>query len=202
MKTKKQLRTEILSIRKNLTPEEQLVKSHSIASKLVECTEFQQADKILLYAANKSEVNTTEIHEEARRLGKSIYYPKVEGNEMEFYYVQDLTELQEGFRGIREPIASNETRISIDPNDKICIIMPGAVFDNDGNRIGYGGGYYDKYLQKLNFNPSENKTNLYDTTIARKQIVSIAICYECQIVRTGIIPVEEFDVKYNLLITE
>lgn len=190
MKTKKQLRTEILSIRKNLTPEERLVKSHSIATKLVACTEFQQADKILLYAANKSEVDTTEIHEEARRLGKSIYYPKVEGNEMEFYHVQDLTELQEGFRGIREPLASDETRININPNDKICIIMPGAVFDNDGNRIGYGGGYYDKYLKNLS------------ELLADKNITKIAICYTCQIVETGIIPVEEFDVKYDLLISE
>ena len=100
---KKQIRAKILDARNRLPLTERLDRSHSIAEKVIRCDGFVQANKILLYASANSEVDTTEIHHQANLLGKNIYYPKVKGKEMEFYRVQDLDELEEGFRGIREP---------------------------------------------------------------------------------------------------
>ena len=190
MYTKKSLRTEILSMRNSLSQEERVEKSNVIANNLIQTPEFLNADILLLYASNKSEVDTKKIHLAAQEKGKIIYYPKVEGKEMEFYPVQNIEDLEEGFCGIKEPNPEIAKRYVAESGDKICVIMPGAVFDNEGNRIGYGGGYYDKYLHRLM------------KSVPANHICKIAIGFACQVVETGEIPIEEYDVKYDLLITE
>ena len=85
MRTKKELRKEILQLRDALNVEERKEKSHLIAEKVIVQNEFIEADKILLFASFKSEVDTCEIFQAAREAGKAVYFPKITGKEMEFY---------------------------------------------------------------------------------------------------------------------
>lgn len=190
MINKKELRNEVLQLRDRLTIEERRIKSHRIAEQVVTCKEFVEADKILLYASYKSEVDTFEVFETALSLSKDVYYPKVLGKEMEFYQINEIEYLVEGYRGIYEPQVSEKGQFSPKRKEKVCVIMPGAVFDVKGNRIGYGGGFYDKYLQKL------------EMKIAKENISKIAVAFECQIVKEGLIASEEHDVKPDYVITE
>lgn len=184
LKSKKELRKEILQLRDALTEEERREKSHIIAEKVIAKNEFLEADKVLLFASYHSEVDTYEIYQAARVSGKFVYYPKVIGKEMEFYIVEKEEDLVEGYRGIREPEAIPEKKFIPQPNDRICVIMPGAVFDEDCNRIGYGGGYYDKFLQKLQ-----------DFSVCK-----VAVAFDCQMVEKGLIPAELYDIKPDYIV--
>ena len=196
MKTKKELRKEILQLRDALPLEERREKSHQIAEQVIAQKEFIEADKVLLFASYHSEVETSEIFEAALEANKDIYYPKVMGNEMEFFQVECEADLLEGYRGIREPEGNQEKQFRPSATDKICIIMPGAVFDEAGNRIGYGGGYYDKYLQKLEyFFAKEVKKNT-------SPLYKIAVAFACQLVAIGEIENQVYDIKPNYIVTE
>lgn len=184
MRTKKELRKEILQLRNALNVEARKEKSHLIAEKVIAQSEFIETDKILLFASFKSEVDTCEIFQAAREAGKAVYFPKIIGKEMKFYQVEKEDDLTEGQWGIREPQLIPEKEFVPQAVDKICIIMPGVVFDIEGNRIGYGGGYYDKFLQQL-----ENGYKL-------------AIAFDCQLVDRGQIVGEQHDVKADCVVTE
>lgn len=196
MKSKKELRKEILRLRDALSLEERREKSHIIAEKVIAQKAFKEADKILLFASYKSEVDTAKIFETVQKLSKDVYYPKVMGEEMEFYKVEREADLIEGYCGIREPEATPNKKFIPQPNDKICVIMPGAVFDKEGNRIGYGGGYYDKYLQWL------ESFYVEDIEKTDKHIYKIAVAFECQLVEVGQIASDQHDIKVDFIVTE
>ena len=199
MKAKTTLRKEILALRDSLTIEERQEKSREIARKVIRHEKFQEADKVLLFASFRSEADTTAIFEAALQMGKEVYFPRVEGKEMEFYQVEKASDLISGYQGIREPVEDEDTRSAIkvrtgmrseEEPSRIIVIMPGAVFDEACNRIGYGGGYYDKFLQILEHHIK--KQNLY----------KLAIAYQCQIVEKGRIVSEPYDIKPDEVITE
>jgi len=106
------------------------------------------------------------------------------------------TDFESGCWGIREPKLEVCKKYVPNPDEKICVIMPGAVFDEEGNRIGYGGGYYDKYLQRL-FQKRED----IDVQVVL-EIYKIALAFECQIVEANLIQREEHDVKIDCIISE
>lgn len=187
---KKELRNEILTLRDALSVDERVQKSMQIAKQVIEQKAFQEADKILLFASYKSEIETAQIFDVAHALNKDVYYPKVVDKKMEFYQVQNKEDLIEGYRGIREPEISVDRQFIAAPLEKILVVMPGAVFDEDGNRIGYGGGYYDKYLQQL------------ECIMAKENVCKIAVAFECQMVETDKIPREAHDRKPDYIITE
>lgn len=209
MTRKEELRKEILTLRDQLSLEECVEKSKRIVEKVIKHKKFQEADKVLLFASFRSEVDTTAIFKTALQMGKEVYFPKVEGKIMEFYRVGKESDLLEGYRGIREPLGDEELRFRIVQNmqtenmhqeisvletqrtkkaSHILVIMPGVAFDAEGNRIGYGGGYYDKFLQKLE--SKVKKANLY----------KLAIAFQCQMVEKIISA--SYDVKPNIIITE
>ena len=182
MISKQELRKQVLAKRDALTIEQRKKKSNEIAQRLFVLPMFQKSDVVLLYAAFRSEVDTAEIFEAAKRSSKRIYYPKVLGDEMEFYRVEADTDLEAGRWGIFEPKAEEEKRYVPKEKERICVVMPGAVWDNKGNRIGYGKGYYDKYFSKY------------------PEVYKIAIAFSMQIVPE--IQADEFDVKADCVITE
>lgn len=190
MISKTELRAKILNRRDRLSQNERRIKSDQIAAKITAHNAFLKADKILLFATFKSEVDTKKVFEAAQKLSKDIYYPRVKGKEMEFYLVQKLEELIEGYRGILEPKEDLDKRFKLNTDEKMLVLMPGAVFDEDRNRIGYGGGYYDKYLQPL------------DEFVPAERICKIALAFECQIVERGQIPKEKHDVHPDFIVTE
>lgn len=187
---KKELRKRILIQRDELSKKERRDKSISIAQQVIELECFKKCNKVLLYMPIRSEVETQEIHVEAQRLGKKIYYPKVNGQQMEFYLNNETTEFETSTFGIKEPKPESTVSFELDDEDEIVVIIPGVAFDRDGNRIGYGGGYYDKYLRWM---VSER---------ACEKISKVAVAYACQIVEAGLIENEAHDVRVDYIVTE
>lgn len=190
MVDKKELRKEVLACRNALTEQERKEKSAEIVRKVIQLKEFKKSKTILLYEAFRNEVETDDIYRDARRLRKRVFYPRVNGTEMEFYQVDDLVEFEVGAYGIREPKPEEMRRYVPREGDEILVILPGVAFDAKGNRIGYGGGYYDKYLRRL------TDGDLY------KNICKVAVAYDCQIVESGKIERETHDIRVDYIVTE
>lgn len=152
-------------------------KSRCITGYVISHPLFQHADEIYCYIDFRSEVCTRAIIKQAWELGKRVAAPKVTGHTMEFYYFQSFDEVTPGMYGILEPPAIRKA-----DSESALVIMPGAVFDRQKNRIGYGGGYYDKYLEA---HPSLNR-------------MAVAFSLQC----VDHIPVKPHDQKPEVLVTE
>ena len=177
MESKKDIRKHVLEIRNLMTDTEWEEKTRSIFYKVVTHPFFLQADTIYCYADYRREVGTHQIIEYAWNLGKKVALPKVDGDEMEFHYIQSFDQLEEGFKGIREPKQTHPANAK-----NVLVIMPGAAFDLKCNRIGYGKGYYDKFLQ------------------IHPEYRTIAIAFELQILDN--IPAYTHDICPDIIITE
>lgn len=183
MLDKKTIREDILRKRDSIDPEIRLKKDNMIMDKVLSSPDFEKANTILYFASFRSEVATLPHIEEALKRGKRIVLPKVDNIERRLilYEILDTKEIKPGFMGIPEPEAVPERQRDI--NDVDLVIMPGVAFDPDGNRLGYGAGYYDKLLAGL-----------------RRDIPLIAIAYEEQIVNA--LPSEDHDVRVNKIVTD
>ena len=138
------LRNKYREIRKNINNKEKL--DNIVFNKVINLEEYKQSDLILTYVSLKDEVDTIELIKYSLENGKSVAVPKCEGNDIVFYYINSLEDLEERSFGILEPKTSE---VVSDFNNSICII-PGLVFDKENNRIGYGRGFYDRFLEKYN----------------------------------------------------
>lgn len=202
-KEKKELRKQILTLRNEMPHTVREEKSHKIRRTLMESKLYQEADILLTYVEYQSEVITTPLIAQACAFGKQIFAPKVFGEEMEFYRIDGIQNLTKGYHGIREPMSGQvfleETdrlygrdvpNLPKEPNTpkppKILILMPGAVFDEKRHRIGYGKGFYDRYLLRLSERGIRART--------------VALCYECQILPQ--IPYETHDIMPEMILTE
>ncbi len=174
---KSDIRNNIKKMRNGMSPDSCFEKSRAIAAALLNTTLYKAHMNILLYMAVNHEVDTSMIFEKAVSDGKRVYFPKVYGKEMQFIKVSSMDEFEEGSYGILEPISDAAADIK-----EGLIVMPGVAFDKNCNRIGYGGGFYDRYMEK------------------HRELVSCAVCYECQIVED--IPSEPHDIKPDMVITE
>ena len=177
MESKKDIRKRVLAIRQNLAVQEWEEKSRLIYEKLTSHPFFLQAESIYCYVDYHREVGTRQIFEYAWNLNKKVAVPKVNGDEMEFYYIHSFENLREGFKGIPEP----EDRYPA-KDEHALVIMPGAAFDKKCNRIGYGKGYYDKYLR------------------VHPNYKTIALAFELQMLEA--IPADTHDICPNIIITE
>lgn len=184
--TKKQLRIEALAKREQIAEEIRKVWSEDIMKQVTDSSVFQKATHMLSYASFRSEVFTDQLHEQCWQAGKRLYLPRTEPveNRMNFYEVSKDTPLIKGYQGIREPsggMCFQPTRKKKD--DFILMIMPGVAFDEEGNRIGYGGGYYDRYLEQ------------YGKYID----ASVMVAFDVQ--RVASIPTEQCDIRPQWLVT-
>lgn len=177
METKEDIRTFMNLERSKLTEDTIQCYSDKITKHVIEHQLFQNAQSIYCYINCKREVITTGIINAAWAMNKRVAVPKVEGTNMNFYYIQDFTDLSLGYFRILEPTTTQEAE-----DDNALLIMPLLAFDTQCNRLGYGGGFYDRYLKE---HPQ------YDT---------IAIAYELQ--RVPCIPTEGHDLKPKMIITE
>lgn len=136
-------------LRDAMPAEQRAACSAAIARRVIAMASFGLCDTILCYAAVGSEVDVSAIAEAALGRGKRVAFPvcSAEKGEMEFYAVTSLSELTEKNRfSIPEPPAKEENLVR--PTESTMILMPGLIFDKRGKRIGYGGGYYDRYIRK------------------------------------------------------
>lgn len=179
MESKKEIRKRVLAKREALTPAERYRSAVLVTDRILSHEWFYNAESILLFASYGSEISTDELLLETLKIGKKVYMPRVEGEVMEFYRIASKEELVAGYKGILEPNGKSEKFVyteTFEQNpDTVLMIMPGAAFDPKRNRIGYGKGFYDKYLA--------DKSDLH----------TIAIGFDCQMV--GGIEEEETDIK-------
>lgn len=178
-------------MRDAIPEEERTTQSKAITAALQSTEMYQNARFILSYVSFGSEVDTHDLIQQAIRDQKKVYVPKIidgaNGRHMEFFQCEDLHELTPGTMGILEPEADYartfpyEIHLSLDRAEECLVIVPGLGFDEHLSRIGYGGGYYDRFLSKC-----------------RKQF-SIGIAYKQQMIDN--IPMAENDVPVDLVLT-
>lgn len=177
MQSKTEIRKLVRGYRESLPQEEAAMKSITILEKLMNTEGYKQAECIYCYIDFKNEVMTKPIIRRALSDGKKVAVPRIEGSNMEFYYIDGYDKLKAGTYGILEPedcpLAEDKTAL---------LIMPGVAFDRENHRVGYGGGYYDRYLERPN------------------QHYKIALAYEFQVFEH--VPYEEFDICPDLVLTE
>ena len=173
---KAELRIAIRTRKRQMTESEIEEKSEILRSLFTGTDAYRNADSLYGYMSYNQEVRTLPILEQALRDGKRVAIPKCYGSEMRFIWMDDLTCVTKSSCGIPEPIADRP--VADDPT--ALVLMPGMAFDRDGRRIGYGGGYYDKFLAAEPNHPT------------------IALCYDFQVVDR--LPTEEFDIPVDLVL--
>lgn len=191
METKREIRRRILKIREDLSETAWDRLSEKISASVIRHPWFLEAKEIYTYVDHKREAGTRKIITTAIQMGKSVWVPKVTGDTMHFYCIGSLKELSPGAYGIPEPAGMSPADSSIlkpkrrDPADRL-MLMPGVAFDRQCRRVGYGGGYYDRYL-------SEHQTDFPKFRI-------MALAFESQILPK--VPHEEHDVTPEIVVTE
>lgn len=140
------LRQRVLDARFRLTQEERRAKSREIEKRLFGLPQFQAARTVMLYASFRSEVETHDMVRRALESGKKIVLPRVKGKVLDLFQIRDFDrEVKPGKWDIPEPVGGKQ----VGPEDIQFIVVPGAAFDESGNRLGYGGGFYDKLLKEF-----------------------------------------------------
>ena len=177
MEEKRAIRKQVFALRKARSDEEIEKLSRELTERLTKIPEFQDAGQILVYADYNHEVMTRFLIEEAWRAGKETAVPKVDGKDMIFYRLTDFGQLEPGYFGIPEPAEGEAVQW-----EKALMIMPGVAFDRGGHRVGYGGGFYDRFLEK------------------HPGIKKIAVAFDFQIFPE--VPWETTDISPEILVTE
>lgn len=173
---KTQLRKQIREQKRAMTVAEIEQASAKLAALFLASELYQQAKTVYGYLPYNQEVRTVPILEKALADGKKVAVPKVYGDEMKFIYLTDLTQVERSSVGIPEPVADEP--VADDPT--ALVLMPGLAFDREGHRIGYGGGYYDKFLAAEPSHPT------------------LALCYEFQVLPK--LETEEFDIPVDCVL--
>ncbi len=173
---KKELRAYIRQQKRAMTPEQIDAASARLGKLFVNTPQYQNARTIYGYLPYNQEVRTVPILEQALRDGKRVAVPKVYGQDMKFIYMEDLTQVSEGYAGIPEPVADGP--VADDP--RALVLMPGMAFTRNGDRMGYGGGFYDKFLASQPEHPT------------------VALCYDFQLVES--LPTEEYDIPVDCVL--
>ena len=144
---KLEIRRSILERLKKQSPKTRVRKSRDIEERLFKRKAFRKAKVIMFYASLPEEVNTHRMIERALRLGKRVVLPRLDGKRLQPIEIHDMRkDVAAGRFGILEP---RKTLRTITPRDIDLVIAPGIAFDSRGNRLGRGGGYYDRFLKRL-----------------------------------------------------
>lgn len=182
MPDKATLRKEILSKRDRIPLAVKKIKDKAIEARLFNLNEFKMAKTISFFASFRSEVDTIGMIKRSLEAGITVVLPRVEGKDLVLYQIKGLQELVPVYMGIPEPsVLTDDRKITI--NEVDVIVIPGAAFDETGNRIGYGGGFYDRLLAEL-----------------ETPVPVIAPTYEEQVIES--VPAESHDRKVNIIVTD
>lgn len=179
MITKTELRKELINLRgtvENRADKDIAIRERLFASSLPK-------DRVLAYVSRGGEVDTINIILRILDDGGAVYVPRCTPGEntMNFYEIHSLEELEEGSFGIFEPV--DECPAAPDINGALCLV-PGLSFTEQGDRIGYGKGYYDRFLR-------ENR---------EKSLITVGLCYN-ELIRQEL-PVDETDEAVQYMITD
>lgn len=147
-KSKALIRSALLDRRNRLSAENQAVFSKKISRTFLELPEILEARDIAIYWSHHGEVSTEDIFKQLRRLPKKVYLPRVNEprSRLDFVPVEDASQLMKGAFGVYEP---EPHRKAIPLSQIQVMVVPGIAFDEQGRRIGWGKGYYDRALKKF-----------------------------------------------------
>lgn len=173
---KQELRQAIRARKQAMTEEDILRRSEILAEKFARSNAYRAAKTIYGYLPYNQEVRTVPMLRRALEEGKRVAVPKVYGDDMKFIYLDDLSQVAKGYAGIPEPVADGP----VAQDETALVLMPGLAFDRAGHRIGYGGGFYDKFLAREPHHPT------------------VALCYDFQVMDR--LETEEFDIPVDLVI--
>lgn len=141
---KKCIRKQMLALRKAIPDEKAAAWSASICDSILALPQYTRAECVLGYMPVQGEVSVLELLAQALRDQKQVYLPAVDKGEMWFYRIRSLTKLQEGAFHIPEPPKTEPFESEKDA--QVLVLVPGIAFTKDCLRLGYGGGYYDRFL--------------------------------------------------------
>ena len=173
---KKALRREIREKKRAMTEEEIVDRSEKLGQLFVQSEAYRKAKTVYGYLPYNQEVRTVPMLAQALRDGKRVAVPKIYGDTMKFLYLDDLSKVEKNDMGIPEPIA--DTPVADDKT--ALVLMPGLAFTKQGDRMGYGGGFYDRFLAEEPDHPT------------------LALCYDFQMVDS--LPTEEFDIPVDTVL--
>ena len=130
------------------------------------------------------EVDTSLLIDGSLENGKIVALPRImSGNEMTFYRIKSIAELKcTNILGIKEP--NDSVEYFVDKSNIDLMIIPGVCFDKNKNRLGYGKGYYDRYLKELD------------------NVIKVGICFDEQLVKDEYISADEYDIKMDFVVTD
>jgi len=183
VKERTTLRTKILAARNRLPAEERRLKSRAITERLLALPEFTAARSVFTYVNFRSEVETLPLIAHCLNMGGAVSVPltlPAEHRLLAYAITNPSRDLAPGYYGILEPA---EALPLVDPASIEVVVTPGSVFDSRGGRLGYGGGFYDRFLQA-----------------AAPQALRIGLAYDLQVVEA--VPLESHDQQLDYLITE
>ncbi|WP_432358602.1 5-formyltetrahydrofolate cyclo-ligase [Sporosarcina sp. UB5] len=171
----------MLTVMKDMNPSEHASKSAAILERLYTCEEYASARTIGVTISRFPEVDTYPLIEFAWKSGKRVAVPKCipETREMDFRLITSMSDLETVYMDLKEPIV--ERTVSIGKSEIGLQVVPGVVFSDEGFRIGFGGGYYDRYLTNYDGN-------------------RVSLAFEIQ--TSQLVPIEEHDIPVNKIITE
>ena len=170
------LRREIREKKRAMTEEDIVSRSIRLGELFAATKAYSEAKTVYGYLPYNQEVRTVPILEQALRDGKRVAVPKVYGDTMRFIYLDDLQQVEKSAMGIPEPIADEP----VADDTTALVLMPGVAFDRQGHRIGYGGGFYDKFLAAEPTHPT------------------LALCYDFQVMEH--LDTEEFDIPVDMVL--
>ena len=165
--SKSEIRRSVLKLRDQLTTAERERSEILLTERILGHQWYYGAEELLVFISFGSEIDTAPIWTEALRQKKKVYAPCVCGEKMEFYRIFGKEDLRAGYKGIPEPSEPEKRERFVFAESRaarVLMLMPGAAFDAYRSRIGYGKGYYDRYLA--------DKASLH----------TIAVGYRCQMV--------------------
>ena len=173
---KKELRRSIREQKRAMSEAEIASRSAELGRLFAASEAYRQAKTIYGYLPYNQEVRTVPMLEQALKDGKRVAVPKCYGDEMKFIFMDDLSRVEKGYANIPEPIADGP----VADDETALVLMPGLAFDPQGHRIGYGGGFYDKFLAAEPNHPT------------------LALCYEFQMLPE--LKTEEHDIPVDYVI--
>lgn len=178
---KKELRKRMLQLRDEQRPSDRALWDDIIFSKFTGGSDYREAKVIFIFVSFRSEVDTHRIIRKALEDGKVVGVPKVasKAEGMKVFRIDRMEDLEAGYFGVLEP---KEGCPEIPSGDIDLIVMPGAAFDREGGRMGYGQGFYDRYIAE-----------------AGREIRKVALAYRMQVMDK--VPMDENDMRVDDIIT-
>lgn len=179
--TKSELRANMRALRRQLCPYDREAQSLLIVDRVVNMLESISPRKVGLYLATPHEVNLDSLIERLHAQNVEVYLPHLEDQRTPFHQFLSWESLETGPLDLRHPPAESP---ALEAASLDVIILPGLAFDRTGNRLGHGGGWYDKAL--------DFKHN------AEKKPIIVGVCFQEQLVET--VPHEPFDVRMDIVV--